>query len=1086
MLRLSLFGGFALASADGGAVVIASRKCRALLAFLAMQRRPAPRERVAWLLWGEGGEARARGSLRQALTTLRREVPEEEPWLLATVETVAVDHQQLWVDALDADALLAAGEARRALELCGRGEFLAGLSLNAAEFDEWREGEQRRWRERETAGLHALVDQARKAGQHRALLSIGRRLLKLEPWSEEAHRAVMWALSGLGRHAEALRQYQLARDALRAELNVAPSAETERLLMEIRSTRSAPAPTPEMAQPLEAPPESSAPPEPAAPLESGVPSREEPVIGREVERRQIDGLLQGCQSSGRGHVIVIRGEAGMGKSVFLRHALDRARESGFAPHVMQAGEYGTGRNLEVVRSVLGALGAPERTPAAHKLAIDELLGISLDPTGAGVAAALDPGARAQAESRAIEALVAAAGIGQRRVIAVEDLHWCDAETVRLLCTLAGAAPSHGHVVVFTCRSGEEPVDLAWAGLFRKGSLTSIDLGPLTDQEAARLAERYPERDAELTRRCVERAGGHPLFLVQLLESGPFAAAVPQSMQDAVLARLSRVPPSDRRLLDAAAVLAAPFSLEQIARVLEEDPPSPTLLVHRGWLRPAGTGLIIAHDLVAAAICSALDGRTLAALHRRAADWFASRDPLTSAEHLDRAGDRGAAGAYLSVAREALRERRLDLAESVLQRIDACPSDSAQVFEALCLRGDVRRERGDAAGSHAVFARAAGKAQVPERKARAQLGLAAALRLLDRFDEALACLADADAVIAATDHVTRASLEYLRGNLLFSIGDVAGCRSAHERALVHAREADSAVDEVAALSGLGDAWFLAGRVLSAHRAFENCQKLARTHGILRMEAASSVMLGLTELYANELEAAIASAEHAVEIADRIEDLRLQCIAGSVAASLYCERGDFAAVRRACERVQVAARRLGSERLEAMGLDEIARALIEEGRTREALGIARQTLALCERSGGLPVSGPFYLANLARAEEDPQAARAAVARGEALLAAGCPCHNHFGLREGAITIALQTGAWDEARRHAAALESYLGEERTARASLVIEGARLLAEAGENPQAREPRERLAELRAVAERAGLVLLARWFLGPPATFTPV
>ena len=72
MLRLTLFGGFALLGADGAAVVIASRKCRALLAFLALQRRPVTRERLAWLLWGDGGEARARGSLRQALTTLRQ------------------------------------------------------------------------------------------------------------------------------------------------------------------------------------------------------------------------------------------------------------------------------------------------------------------------------------------------------------------------------------------------------------------------------------------------------------------------------------------------------------------------------------------------------------------------------------------------------------------------------------------------------------------------------------------------------------------------------------------------------------------------------------------------------------------------------------------------------------------------------------------------------------------------------------------------------------------------------------------------------------------------------------------------------
>src|SRR5687768_4495021 len=99
MLRLNLFGGFALLGDDGAPVVIASRKCRALLAVLALQRHPSTREWLAGLLWGDGGEERARGSLRQALTTLRREMPGEGRWLEATPETVTVDRQQLWVDA---------------------------------------------------------------------------------------------------------------------------------------------------------------------------------------------------------------------------------------------------------------------------------------------------------------------------------------------------------------------------------------------------------------------------------------------------------------------------------------------------------------------------------------------------------------------------------------------------------------------------------------------------------------------------------------------------------------------------------------------------------------------------------------------------------------------------------------------------------------------------------------------------------------------------------------------------------------------------------------------------------------------------
>jgi DNA-binding SARP family transcriptional activator len=187
MLRLTLFGGFTLLGADGATVVIAARKCRALLAYLALQPRPTPRERLAGLLWGDGGEARARGSLRQALTTLRQEIPGDGAWLDASADSVAVDHQAMWVDAAAAQQRMQAGDAAAALELSARGELLAGVNPGAAEFDDWADGERRRWRERETAALGTLGEQARQAGDQRQVLALGQRLLKLEPWNGASH-----------------------------------------------------------------------------------------------------------------------------------------------------------------------------------------------------------------------------------------------------------------------------------------------------------------------------------------------------------------------------------------------------------------------------------------------------------------------------------------------------------------------------------------------------------------------------------------------------------------------------------------------------------------------------------------------------------------------------------------------------------------------------------------------------------------------------------------------------------------------------------------------------------------------------------
>ena len=352
----------------------------------------------------------------------------------------------------------------------------------------------------------------------------------------------------------------------------------------------------------------------------------------------------------------------------------------------------------------------------------------------------------------------------------------------------------------------------------------------------------------------------------------------------------------------------------------------------------------------------------------------------------------------------------------------------------------------------MFAQAAGGAATPEQRVRARLGMAAALRLLDRHQEALGCLAEAEAETAADDHATRARLEHLRGNLLFAVGDPVGCRSAHERALAHARAAESAVDEAAALSGLGDAHYLDGRVVGADRAFEACRQLARAHGILRMEAAAAMMLGSTALYLLDIPRAEASAERARELADRIADPRLQSLAEAVCAPLDRERGAWAEARAHGEGALAAARRLGSERLEALALDSLGRTLLDEGRRKEALSFARQALARSQRSGGLSLIGGGIFSTLALAETHPAAAAAAVAQGEQQLAEGCPSHNHFALREAGIRLAARRGDWAEARRHAAALERYLGDEPCAYGDLWIEATRYGYSAGHRP--RRPR--------------------------------
>jgi len=177
----------------------------------------------------------------------------------------------------------------------------------------------------------------------------------------------------------------------------------------------------------------------------------------------------------------------------------------------------------------------------------------------------------------------------------------------------------------------------------------------------------------------------------------------------------------------------------------------------------------------------------------------------------------------------------------------------------------------------------------------------------------------------------------------------------------------------------------------------------------------------------------------------------------------------------ERTQASARRLGSERLEAMGLELYAHTLIPEGRLREALPMVRQALALSRRSDGLAISGPSIMAALAATESEREASREAICQGEEMLAAGCPAHSHFDLRERAMALALRRSEWAEVRRHADALESHLRHEPPARQVVVVELARLLVRLGERPGDEAAAAHLAALREELQRAGLTLLATW-----------
>jgi DNA-binding SARP family transcriptional activator/TolB-like protein/cytochrome c-type biogenesis protein CcmH/NrfG len=237
-VSIRLLGPFRAETADGRVLSIRSRKARALIAYLAMKPDYwASREELATLLWGDRLDVMARQSLRQCLTSLRRDLrlapnllPVEGERILLAVDPLAVDAREIITLARSSEA----ESICRAADLC-RGEFLADLRLEAEEFESWRLREAERLR---ATAAHVLARRVRlddECGAGESAVEMAERLVELDPTREDWQRValIMWARYR-GREA-ALERAKLLTDLLRQELAVAPEKETSALIKAIEA-----------------------------------------------------------------------------------------------------------------------------------------------------------------------------------------------------------------------------------------------------------------------------------------------------------------------------------------------------------------------------------------------------------------------------------------------------------------------------------------------------------------------------------------------------------------------------------------------------------------------------------------------------------------------------------------------------------------------------------------------------------------------------------------------------------------------------------------------------------------------------------
>ena len=242
-LRLELLGDFRLV-AGGSLVTVSAKKAQALLAFLAVK--PAQlvsRDKIASLLWGSFGPEQARQSLRQMLSTLRRElkaIAGDAPMLVEENDFLALDAQHVMCDVVEFESGVANGSEeslKHAIEIY-TGDFLEGFELDEDRYDQWVLGELDRLHRMALRAHNQLLDLLTRKEAIDEAIATAQHSLRIDPLQEPVHRALMRLYAQSGDPVNALQQYDILARSLKRELNVNPDSETQKLQREIAAMRS--------------------------------------------------------------------------------------------------------------------------------------------------------------------------------------------------------------------------------------------------------------------------------------------------------------------------------------------------------------------------------------------------------------------------------------------------------------------------------------------------------------------------------------------------------------------------------------------------------------------------------------------------------------------------------------------------------------------------------------------------------------------------------------------------------------------------------------------------------------------------------
>jgi len=716
MLSVSLLGDFCIRHDEAPVTEVDTPRLQSLLAYLLLHRdAPQFRAHLAFLFWPDTTEAQARTNLRNLLHHLRHALPDVDSYLAASVQTLHWRSDvPLALDVADFTAALAQAEvasgspaARAALE---RAVSLYRGDLLPSCYDDWIMPQREALRQAYLSALERLAAMLEEQRDYEAAIRNARRLLRDDPLHEATYRRVIRLHALNGDRAAALRAYHTCATLLKRELDVEPGADTRELYEQLLGAESRPLPT-----------------APAATAFS-------PLVGREREWTQMLQAWRGVAAGGVPHVVMLCGEAGIGKTRLAEELSQWAVRQGIA--CASARCY----------AAEGALAYAPVTAWLRACPLAPLEDVWLAEVARLVPEVLvrrpdlpRPVALTQAwqRERLFEALSRAIlSLSQPLLLTVDDLQWCDRDTLEWLHFLLRFDRTSRLLVVGAYRPEEigdsHPLRSSLQALRLAGQLTELELQPLDEAGTRTLATQVAgsEIGAEAAQRLYRETEGNPLFVVETVRAGlpalsdgqdtatatrlppgsvPGDVALPPRVRSVLEARLAQLSPPTRELAGLAATIGREFSFRLLAKASGSDEDTLVRGLDELWRRRivrehGADGYDFTHDKLREAAYRGMSAARRRLLHRDLARALEAvhagkLDPLSSqlAAHYERAGLPEQAAPYYCRAAEVARrvyaneeavvyyQRALALLEPSswgAGAVPAQPGAATRIFESL--------------------------------------------------------------------------------------------------------------------------------------------------------------------------------------------------------------------------------------------------------------------------------------------------------------------------------------------------------------------------------------------------------------------